>query len=122
MELVQIYTARDGMEAQFLVGLLKQQGIEAAVMGENLGIARGDLPLGPETLPSVWVQDRHAEAAGQLVEEFVSAGQLSPMEKEMSQISWRCPGCGETLEGQFSQCWKCQTERPEADRPPIQGT
>jgi hypothetical protein len=26
---------------------------------------------------------------------------------------WICPQCGEELEGQFGQCWKCQTPHPD---------
>jgi rubrerythrin len=25
---------------------------------------------------------------------------------------WICPSCGETIEGQFDQCWHCGEERP----------
>jgi hypothetical protein len=25
---------------------------------------------------------------------------------------WTCPGCGEKLEAQFAQCWRCGTEGP----------
>ena len=27
--------------------------------------------------------------------------------------SWRCVTCGEVIEGQFSQCWRCGSERPD---------
>ena len=23
---------------------------------------------------------------------------------------WQCPSCGEKIEAQFTQCWKCDTE------------
>ena len=31
---------------------------------------------------------------------------------------WTCPGCGERLEAQFAQCWRCATDAP----PPGTGT
>ncbi len=27
-----------------------------------------------------------------------------------AKTAWTCPKCGETVEGQFSSCWKCGTE------------
>ena len=32
-----VYTARDEMDANFVQGLLKQQGIQAVVQGQSLG-------------------------------------------------------------------------------------
>jgi len=29
--------------------------------------------------------------------------------------AWTCPKCGEKLEGQFSACWKCGTNRDAAN-------
>ena len=26
--------------------------------------------------------------------------------------AWVCPNCGETIEAQFGQCWKCATLKP----------
>jgi hypothetical protein len=27
---------------------------------------------------------------------------------------WRCPGCGEIIDGPFEQCWNCGTAMPDA--------
>ena len=32
--------------------------------------------------------------------------------REFRDQSWRCPSCGEGLEGQFTACWKCGARRP----------
>jgi hypothetical protein len=53
--------------------LLESHGIRAEVQGELLFGTRGETPLTPDTLPSVWVLDDHqeAEAVG-IVEDYSS--------------------------------------------------
>ena len=69
-EMKKIYTARDSMEAHFVRCLLEREGIEAGVFGEPLGLARGELPFTPDTLPSVWVKSEDAERAIDIVGEY----------------------------------------------------
>jgi hypothetical protein len=109
-----LYTARDAMEAHFLRQLLQQEGIPAEVLGENLSIARGELPLTAETLPSVWVRSEHAERAVRVVAQMLSQASGG----DAAGDPWTCPGCGEAIEGQFDICWNCQTPRPEDDKDP----
>lgn len=109
MQLKNIFTARDSMEAHFVRQVLAEHGIEAAVMGESLETGRGGLPMTPETLPSVWVSEPDEPAAMGIIEQ---AHRVSD-ERPDAGPAWTCPGCGELLEPQFAQCWKCQTDRPE---------
>lgn len=116
MELVKVYTARDAMEAHFLKGLLEQDGIDATVMGESLAIARGDLPVTPETLPSVWVRQEDAARAAPIVDVFIDskAEDEDSDEDSVDDLdSWTCSRCGESVEGQFTDCWNCEAPRPE---------
>ena len=106
-----LYAAGTAMEAQLLVAALEDHGIRAVVMGELLGMARGDLPMTQETLPSVWVSRGDVERAMQIVQDFVTQ-EHRPDEAEPQP--WACPSCGEEVEGVFDVCWNCQTARPEA--------
>jgi hypothetical protein len=108
MELKKVFIGRDAMEAHFLCDLLGSAGIQATVMGEALSTGRGELPLTGETLPSVWVRDTDVAKALTIVDEFVKGGQ----EDIAFASPWKCPRCGEELEGQFDVCWNCQTPRP----------
>jgi len=103
-----IYGARDSTEAEFVKGLLESEEIQAVVQGSALEGARGDIPFAANSLPSVWVNQPDVERATQIVDEFRRGGPgvINP------QVSWTCPKCGETLEGQFTTCWKCGTEKP----------
>ena len=58
-----VYTARDEMDASFVQGLLRQEGIEAVVQGQALGEVWGTLPLTAKSLPAVWVDEKDVERA-----------------------------------------------------------
>lgn len=92
-------------------GYLEANGIGARVRGEHLSGGWGELPV---DLCSVWVEDEaQYERAHALLVDFL---QGEPARRHGGE-RWRCAGCGETLEGQFTACWRCGMER-EAGRGP----
>ncbi len=99
-----VYLAQNPADAHLLRGILENAGIPAAVHGDFLWSARGELPLTVDTSPSVWVlNETHYENALEIVAAFVSeAGAGLP-----SGEAWTCKHCGETNEGQFTECWRC---------------
>ncbi|MBN1803805.1 MAG: DUF2007 domain-containing protein [Sedimentisphaerales bacterium] len=104
----QVHIADDPTEAHLVKGILEQYGISCEIHGEALWGARGELPLTPETLPTVWIidEDRFDEAK-ELIEQFKSKTLTAN-----AGPSWRCPECGVEVEGQFTDCWKCGASRP----------
>lgn len=64
---IEVYAARDGMEAHFLRSLLEDEGIDAQVVGDGLVAALGDIPFGMPTAPRIWVQEEDAARARQLI-------------------------------------------------------
>jgi hypothetical protein len=105
-----VYTARDGLEAHFLRNLLEGEGIRAAVLGEALAIARGDLPLTQETLPAVWVSEEDFERACGIAATLNQAP-AAPSGEEAA--AWECRNCGEMIEPQFTSCWNCGHARQQ---------
>ena len=104
----QVYLAQDPIEANLLVDLLGAEGIEAVVQGEHLYAIRGIVPM---SYPTVWVvDDDDYEQARALALEF-DRRQQAGGEQELLK-PWVCLSCGETIEGQFDQCWQCGAERP----------
>ena len=128
-----VYSARDALEARLVVGHLADHGIDAIVQGEELWSARGELPLTPDTAPSVWVvEEADVDEAIRLILEkqgpanpatCVTCGHdlqglAEPRCPECGRpfrrvTSWQCRNCGERLESTFSHCWKCGTVRPQ---------
>jgi hypothetical protein len=112
-----VYTARDEMDATFVQGLLRQQGVEAVVQGQALGTAWGTLPLSAESLPSVWVEDHDVERARPVIEAYRQTDRANADDAvaDRPNTTWACPNCGESVEQQFTQCWKCGHNRPAGD-------
>ena len=102
----QLHAARHAVEAHLIRGFLLSHGISAEVRGEFLTSGWGELPV---DVCSVWVtDDAQYAAASDLLADFLS-GRFARM---FSGERWTCAGCGERLEGQFTQCWSCGSARP----------
>lgn len=100
-----VYSSPSPAEAHLFQGYLEQAGLRAVVQGGELGGLLGAVPA-TETYASVWVADEALEQAEGLLEEFLSSRSV-----EDGATLWRCPGCGEYLEPQFSDCWNCGASR-----------
>src|SRR3970040_848988 len=103
-----VYVAKNPADAHLLKGLLEGENIEAEVRGEFLYGVRGEVPITPDTCPSVWVMDdAHYDRAMELVASFREGEPTNPNEGD----AWRC-SCEEVNEGQFTECWSCGKARP----------
>jgi len=83
--------------------LLEEAGIECFVRNESLSLMEGAGPTMPPIYdPVLCVVDdsRRAEALA-LLETPASVP---------AAAEWRCPRCGETVPGNFNQCWNCSSE------------
>ncbi|HXF65399.1 MAG TPA: DUF2007 domain-containing protein [Burkholderiales bacterium] len=102
----QVHIARHAPEAHLVKGFLESHGIPAMVRGEYLTGGWGELPV---DVCSVWIEDeRQYERAQTLLVAFLRGD----FAREFRDQGWRCPKCGESLEGQFTACWSCGTRRP----------
>ena len=82
--------------------LLEAEGIRAVVRNEILSSAMGELPPA-ECQVEVWVlREADAERAAEILRNPRGRG----------EAPWRCASCGESSEGQFTQCWRCGAVRP----------
>ena len=80
--------------------VLESNGIESQIRGEYRGAAVGHIPP-IEAWPELWVTDpTQVSEAIRLVKEVLSS-------EDSDLPSWKCPSCGEHIEGQFSACWNC---------------
>ncbi len=99
-----VYSAKDPLMIGHLKNVLETFGIESVTKNLYLSSAAGELPP-IECWPELWVVDdaRYAEAQAVLKKTLAP---LKPVRKP-----WRCVKCGEEIEGQFSECWKCGQRR-----------
>ena len=88
--------------ATLWVDLLAQAGIEATVQRAYASGIAGEIPP-DQAFPEVWVSD---EA------QFERARSVLAALTDLPHRHWRCPGCGETVDGPFEQCWNCGAAMP----------
>ncbi len=95
-----VYTAQDPLMIGHLKNVLEICGIDCVVKNLYLSSAAGEIPP-IECWPELWVvQDERYEEAQAVLKETLSP--VVGLEKP-----WKCKNCGEMIEGQFSECWKC---------------
>jgi hypothetical protein len=83
--------------AQLWVDMLRDQGIEATVQRYFISSIAGDVPP-DQCLPELWVmRDEQWQQAREALHQL----------QHVPQRRWHCTGCGEMVEGGFTQCWNC---------------
>jgi len=100
-----VYLANDPVSANVLKLRLEENGIQAIVQDERTHELRGEVPL---VYPSVWVGNEDEAAARKIALEFSHPQHGEP---------WTCQTCGEVLEASFADCWKCERESVEEQKP-----
>ncbi len=111
---VSIYSATTEMQAEFLVQVLASHGVEAQTMGGALTQLAGYLPA-TYARTRVVVDEEDVDRARAIVRDF-ERSRKHPKPVAGAAESWVCANCGEMIEPQFTDCWKCQTPRPPGAR------
>jgi hypothetical protein len=102
-----LHTARHATEAHLIRGYLESHGISAVVRGEFLTGGIGELPA---DICKVWIMDdRELARADELLRQFLRGDAA----RAHAHQHWHCAGCGEAIEGQFTDCWNCGAARPD---------
>lgn len=102
--MLKVYIGQNPTETHLVRGLLETHDIACCVKGETLFSVRGEVPITSETAPSVWIyDDEDFEKAKGIVKEYENTITTDCSTESM----WECSSCGEELEGQFTDCWKC---------------
>ena len=85
--------------------LLEARGIACHVRNYHSASVLGELPF-LEVAPELCVLDpRDAELARRVIA-------TSDVPADAARRPWTCAGCGEMLEPQFVQCWRCGATVP----------
>jgi hypothetical protein len=101
-----VHTAESIIEIAHLRNVLESAGIACEVRNDRLGGALGEIPF-VECWPQLWVrQTGDVLRARGLIDQA-----LRPVD---DATAWQCAGCGERIEAQFAQCWRCAAESEPA--------
>lgn len=101
-----VYSAKDPLMVSHLKNVLSTFEIRSVTRNLDLSSAAGELPP-IDCWPELWVvHDEELAEARAILKKT-----LAPLESVKKP--WRCRGCGEEIEGQFSECWKCGRSREQ---------
>jgi hypothetical protein len=100
-----VYSASNISLVSVFRSILEGNGIRCRIKNEYLSAGIGELPP-IDCWPQLCVDDDDYPEAKRIVEEAL-------LVKEMT--AWKCDSCGEEIEGQFTECWKCGESLPAAD-------
>jgi hypothetical protein len=78
--IVELCSAANAVEANAIRSLLEEEGIQTCVVGDSLGNAAGGLPLGETTAPRIWVREKDAARAREVIDEQIA----EPFQEESS--------------------------------------
>ena len=105
MNFKKIYKAADSKEAHFISGLLKTYSIESKLLGQDLSIGIGELPL--EVIQvSIFVHNENINKAKKIIENY-EKNLLS----DDNIKNWKCKFCKNSNPGSFEICWNCNKDQ-----------
>lgn len=104
MTYVRVFQHSNALLVSHVHNVLESAGVPCELRNMTLGGGAGELPLG-ECEPAVWIAPHNRARAESLMHDALH-GPRAPAP------AWRCPQCGERLDGVFDTCWQCQTLRP----------
>jgi hypothetical protein len=101
-----VFSSSNPVAISVVRNLLAQEGIETQIMNEGTAAVSGEVPFF-SAMTEVWVVNDADEKRGRAVAASVETGEARDT---VTGEPWQCPRCGETIEGQFSECWNCTLE------------
>ena len=99
-----VFSSKDLLMIGHLKNVLASYGINSITKKVDLISAAGEIPP-TECWPELCVIDDEKA----LQAEAVLKKTLAPL-ASVKKL-WRCSGCSEDIEGQFTECWKCGRSR-----------
>lgn len=105
VELRELVICKNDLEAQIIKGFLQENQVEAYIQKDDCGGMEPQLQI-TEGIKVLVPSDLYRKA-----KTLINAYQTSPGTGDNNEGTWKCVSCGEKLEIQFSDCWKCGTPR-----------
>ena len=108
-EFVEIYRAKNLMQAHAIRMALENAGIDVRIEGELLQGDVGEIPLGWDTLPRILVNALQLNAAREIAERFDARAVAHPSadETEETDNGTRCLACGREMDETETTCASC---------------
>lgn len=104
-----VYESIDYSRVGHFQSILESSGIKTEIRNEGGSGVAGEVPF-TQVYPELWVLSNADEKPAR---EIIAAYRRENPE-QAPPPPWTCPGCGETVEGQFAECWNCSSPAPGA--------
>ena len=104
MNYERIYKAANSYEAYFIKGLLKNYSIESELLGENLSIGVGELPIDVLQV-DILVPKEQIKESKKIISDYENNLSI-----EASKENWKCPSCKNLNPPSFEICRNCKEE------------
>ena len=103
--MIKLFADFDLSKVGQIQSVLEAEGIRTHLKNQ-FGSTMGEIPF-VDVVPEIWLlnEDDLAEAT-KLVHKVLS-------QSEGTEPEWTCAECNSVVDGVFSRCWKCNTQRPE---------
>ncbi len=101
----EVYRDIDSSKVGLINGILNNEGIETMLRNWNAGNITS-VPI-PEFYPNICVRKKEEiRLAKEIIDEYFN-------DKNENQPEWTCSNCGESVDGNFYECWNCQELKQE---------
>mgnify|MGYP000191595336 CR=1 FL=1 len=106
--MVKIYVSNSLIEVETRKEILEQEDILCIVKNQQGSSLAGEVPFA-EVFPELWIINHDDFSRAQEI--------LEKWEETSSPVasSWMCLSCGEQHDGEFTTCWKCGEDCPQAE-------
>ena len=95
-----VYRAENSYEANFIKGLLKEYSIESKLLGDNLSIAIGELPVDAIQV-DILVENTNLVKSKKILRYYNN----NLTNKNLCDRN--CKNCDELIPSSFESCWNC---------------
>ena len=95
-----VYRAENSYEANFIKGLLKEYSIESKLLGDNLSIAIGELPVDAMQV-DIFVENTNLVKSKKILQDYKN----NLTNKNL--YNRNCTNCDELIPSSFESCWNC---------------
>jgi len=101
--MIKVFENFDFSRVGQMQSLLESQGIKTFIRNQFSSSVVGELPF-LEVIPQLYVLEEN---------DLARAIELLKLDLPVEDAGddWVCPQCGIDVEGNFSRCWKCGTDR-----------
>jgi len=105
--MIEVYRNRDYAIVGLIDGLLQSEGIATLLRNRNAVSMTTEIPI-PVMFPNICVfNPDDAPRAREIIQAYFESS-----EADSEKAPWHCPKCDQPNEGNFSECWSCQSNRP----------